>query len=199
MLCIFALKCCPQILPSSDMKPALEWTLLCILNYKSCNLHKSDNSSQLMLKHFSSLQAIPLKKETEEQPLAQYIAFHPPHGLVHAGAARGGILHFWVENKTDCVKSAAFHWDISQTLYNSSSQPCWLFFSKLKFTLFYAFPLLLKKKVLAHKSPGLLFWNTLSCPNIKLSDWASMGFPPTPSPLRLAKTFFAAEIKLDTL
>lgn len=100
----FCIEMCPQILPSSDTKAELERTLLCILNYKSCNLHGSDNNSQLMWKRFSSLQAIPLKKKIEEQPLAPIIAPSTPlvawHTLGLLG--EGGVPRFWVENKTDC-------------------------------------------------------------------------------------------------
>lgn len=67
----FCIEICPQILPSSDLKPMFEWTLLCIHNYNSCNLQESDNNLQLMPKHFSRRQAIPFKeKKIAEQPLA---------------------------------------------------------------------------------------------------------------------------------
>lgn len=126
----FCIEMCPQILPSSDMKPVLEWMLLCILNYKSCNLHKPDNHSQLMLKHISSLQAISLKKKNWRAAIStKNSAFHPFHDLVHTRAERRGILCFWVENKTYYMKSTAFHWDTSKILHNSSSHPSWLFFS----------------------------------------------------------------------
>lgn len=122
----FCIEMCPQILPSSDMKPELEWVLLCILNYKSCNLHKSDNSSQLMLKHFSSLQATPLKKKIEGQPLAPITlpSIHPVAWCTLGLLEEGSHISGWKIRLA--VKSTAFHWDTSQTLYNRSSQPVFL-------------------------------------------------------------------------
>lgn len=73
-------------------------------------------------------------------------AFHPSHGFSHTGAAREEIPHFWVENKPDRVKSTTFHWDTSQTLYDSSSQPWWLFFCWTKVHPILFIPFALKVK-----------------------------------------------------
>lgn len=134
----FCIEMCPRILPSSDMKPELEWALLCILNYKSCNLHKCDNSSQLMLKHFSSLQAIPLKKKIEEQPLTSIIlpSIHPMAwrtlGLLEEGSHVSGWkirLTVWNQQHSTGIQVKPF------TTALVSHVDC--FSLKPKFTLFY--------------------------------------------------------------
>lgn len=170
----FCIEIGPQILPSSDAKPALEWRLLCILNYKSCNLHKSDNSSQLQLKHFfSTLQAIPLREKIAVHPLTP-IALPPIHPMVSCRLGLPG------------KRSHISGWKISLTLWNQphstgiqirpfmtavgSHGDC--FSLKPKFILFCWFALLLKKRI--SSSQESRFWSTPPCPNTKLTEhlWA---------------------------